>query len=177
MIFINKGSVVSEEQPNPQSSRYPSPQANHANSEIVHNHEIADATIIPISNSDITDINDSSTAQDIHQKLAITLITELELLNETKNRNTIRARLSSTANKFYLLKRAIQARQIDSVNFATLPPEYNQRIKALSEIWTNNPTLAHEADDIYSELDLLDSEHVPYLLRNWLISNTSSQTL
>jgi len=138
--------------------------------------EVVVEKIEEVETSDIMQLSDLSEANEIHRRLAITLISELELLNETKNRNVIRARLSSTANKFYLLKRAMKAKKIKNSNFLTLSSEYDQRVKSLNEIWTKNPDLANEADDIYSDLNLLDYEHVPYVLRNWLISNSTLKT-
>ena len=81
MSFMKKGPLISEDQPKLQNSSSHSYHETCGSVEITNNHEISDEAIVPISSSDVTRVSDSITAQDIHQKLAITLITELELLN------------------------------------------------------------------------------------------------
>jgi len=125
----------------------------------------------------ISQVKDTGTVEEIHRQLAMTLITELEGLRGEKNAAKIRVSLKPTARKFYLLNRAIEVHGIPHPSFQTLNDGFAERIDALSTLWTENSTLGMEADHIYSQMGILNSEHVPYQLRNWLESSKRPQDL
>jgi len=177
IIYSNNEPIISDtaqNSPTPPKEKY---QGASYHSQKLGKEDVSDQKNKEVALSEITSVSDSDTAKNIHQKLAISLISELELLDGIRNRDTIRARLTPTANKFYLLQQAIRANQISHTNFSNLPSEYDQRVEALADLWNKNPDLAHEADFIYSQLNILNKEHVPYLLRHWLISYNTRHKL
>ena len=102
----------------------------------------------------------------LFQRISAELINELKRLENTTDSSRITSRLNPIVNKLYYLGESSQAELKRPQG--RLPEFFQDDIKELEQLWTDNPDLARTADGIFTRLGLLQYEHIPYQLRQEL---------
>lgn len=118
-----------------------------------------------ISSDEIATVKDANSAGDLYEQLSFQLMAELEKLREETDPRKIRRNLAPIANQFYLLQRAGGVSGLVLSDFRHLSQDQMPRVETLIALWNENQVLAREADRVFSRVDALDSEHLPFLLR------------
>jgi len=120
-----------------------------------------------ITLEDISSLSHPNDSVEYYQQLSHELILELFRLENTDDRDRIVSRLTPLAQKFFYLHKVHQT--LDGAPPFQLPNHFRGEVNELEELWNNNNILATTADSLFSRLDLLDCEHVPYQLRDKIV--------
>ena len=122
----------------------------------------------PVSLQDLSSLTDPKELNDTYQRLTSELILELAELQEKKDQDRIKSSLKPIAQKFYYLRKTHT--RLENAPPFQLPQHYDQEIQRLEDLWNRNHVLAETADSIFAQLDILNFEHVPYQLRENIIT-------
>ena len=128
---------------------------------------------VPVTLQEISLLTDSAEFNELYQRLTSELIHELIQLKSIHDRDRIISRITPMAQKFYYLKKEHQSRE-DTPSFQ-LPLSFRSDIQNLEKLWESNNTLAQAADSVFSRMELLDNEHVPYQLREQILAQHTDQ--
>lgn len=124
-----------------------------------------------VTRQEVAAVTDYDAAKSIHRLLALSLAHTLVGLKDETNRDLIYAQVKPLAGKFHLLKKISESRSFGDFESGSLGLAERSQVDLLIKIWPENSNLALEVDRIFAGLSLLDCEHVPYLLRRWLVSD------
>lgn len=122
----------------------------------------------PVTLQDISVLSDPAEFNGFYERLSSELISELIQLRTTRDHDRVISRITPIAQKFYYLKKAQQS--LDDVPAFHLAQSFGPGIQNLEDLWSSNDILAQAADSVFSHLELLDGEHVPYQLREKVLA-------
>lgn len=124
--------------------------------------------VTPVTLQDISSLSDPAQFNKIYQQLTSELIHELIQLRTTRDQDRVISRITPVAQKFYYLKKA--HRSLDDAPPFHLPQNFRPDIEDLEDLWNNNHVLAQAADSVFAHMELLDGEHIPYQLREKVLT-------
>ncbi|MEP4076207.1 hypothetical protein [Haloferula sp.] len=122
----------------------------------------------PVTLEDISSLSDPAQLNGVYENITSELIGELTKLRSTRDGDRVASRITPIAQKFYYLKKAHQS--LDDAPPFNLPRSFRPDIQELEELWDSNSILAQSTDSVFAHMDLLDGEHVPYQLREHVLT-------